>query len=98
MDTVNYVNEVGKQVNDSTKYNTKLDRTSIENLVLISHFDKLLDQVNADDNLEEEDKTKIINKINKYILCLKKEMNFYPEKAIDPDCILTEVEEHIIQE
>jgi hypothetical protein len=25
-------------------------------------------------------------------------MNFYPEKDIDSDCILTEVKEHIIQE
>ena len=32
------------------------------------------------------------------VCCLKKQINFYPEKDIDNDCILTEVEEHIIQE
>ena len=54
MDTVNYVNKVGKLVNDSTKYNVKLDRVSIENLVLISHFDELVKQVNADKKLTSE--------------------------------------------
>lgn len=98
MDTVNYVNKVGKLVNDSTKYNVKLDRTSIENVVLISHFGDLVKQISADTKLTEEQKTKTLKKVNRYINCLKKQMNFYPEKNIAPDCILTEVEEHIIQE
>ena len=92
MDTVNYVNKVGKLVNDSTKYNVKLDRVSIENLVLISHFDELVKQ------LTSEQKTKVLKKLNNYINCLKKKINFYPEKNIKPDCILTETEKHIIQE
>ncbi|QOR57980.1 hypothetical protein [uncultured phage cr50_1] len=98
MDTVNYVNKVGKLVNDSTKYNVKLDRTSIENVVLISHFGDLVKQISADTKLTEEQKTKTLKKVNRYINCLKKQMNFYPEKNIASDCILTEVEEHIIQE
>ena len=64
MDTVNYVNKVGKLVNDSTKYNVKLDRVSIENLVLISHFDELVKQVNVDKKLTDEEKTKVLYKIN----------------------------------
>ena len=67
MDTVNYVNKVGKLVNDSTKYNVKLDRVSIENLVLISHFDELVKQVNVDKKLTDEEKTKVLYKINNYI-------------------------------
>ena len=98
MDTVNYVNKVGKLVNDSTKYNVKLDRVSIENLVLISHFDELVKQVNVDKKLTDEEKTKALYKINNYINCLKKKINFYPEKNIKPNCILTETEKHIIQE
>ena len=98
MDTVNYVNKVGKLVNDSTKYNVKLDRVSIENLVLISHFDELVKQVNADKKLTSEEKTKVLKKLNNYINFLKKKINFYPEKNIKPDCILTETEKHIIQE
>lgn len=40
MDIANYVNKVGKLVNQSTKYNAKLDRVSITNLVLLLHLDK----------------------------------------------------------
>lgn len=98
MDIVNYVNKVGKLVNDSTKYNVKLDRTSIENVILIKHFDDLIKKLQEDINITEEDKAKAIARINSYISCMKKEMNFYPEMAIDPDCILTEVDEYIIQE
>ena len=39
-----------------------------------------------------------VDKIIECMCCLKKQINFYPEKDIDDDCILTEVEEHIIQE
>lgn len=98
MDIVNYVNKVGKLINDHTKYNAKLDIVSIENLVIVNHFNDLISQINEDVNLTEEQKTETLNKINNYINCLKKEINFYPEKVIEPDCILTEVEEHIIQE
>ena len=99
MDIANYVNKVGELVNQSTKYNAKLDRVSITNLVLLLHLDELAKW--ATNNLNDEvfpitqdDVDKIIG----YIHCLKKQINFYPEKDIDPDCILTEVEEHIIQE
>lgn len=98
MDVVSYVNKVGKLVNDSTKYHVKLDRTSIKNIILINHFGDLLDKLEVDNNISEEIKLATITKINNYINCLKKEMNFYPEQIIDPDCILTEVEEYIIQE
>lgn len=98
MDIVNYVNKVGKLINNHTKYNAKLDIVSIENLVIVNHFNDLISQINEDVNLTEEQKTEALNKINNYINCLKKEINFYPEKVIEPDCILTEVEEHIIQE
>lgn len=97
MDIVNYVNKTGKLVNDSTKYIAKLDKTSITNIVLISHFNDLLNWMKTADSeyeITQEDK----DMINRFILCMKKEMNFYPEKLIDPDCILTEVSEHIIQE
>ena len=53
MDTVNYVNKVGKLVNDSTKYNVKLDRVSITNLVLLLHLDKLAKW--AANNLNDEE-------------------------------------------
>ena len=91
MDIANYVNKVGKLVNQSTKYNAKLDRVSITNLVLLLHLDKLAKW--AANNLNDD-----VDKIIGYLHCLKKQMNFYPEKDIDSDCILTEVKEHIIQE
>ena len=99
MDIANYVSKVGELVNQSTKYNTKLDRTSITNLVLLLHLDKLSswDSTKLGDEdfpITQEDVDKIIG----YIHCLKKQINFYPEKDIDNDCILTEIEEHIIQE
>lgn len=99
MDIANYVNKVGKLVNQSTKYNVKLDRVSITNLVLLLHLDKLAKW--AANNLNDEEfpiTQDDIDKIIGYIHCLKKQINFYPEKDIDPDCILTEVKEHIIQE
>lgn len=98
MDIVNYVNKVGQLINDHVKYSVKLDIVSIENLVIINHFNDLINKINEDVNLTEEQKTEVLDKINNYINCLKKEINFYPEKVIVPDCILTEVEEHVIQE
>lgn len=99
MDIANYVSKVGKLVNQSTKYNAKLDRVSITNLVLLLHLDKLAKWASTklgdeDFPITQEDVDKIIG----YIHCLKKQINFYPEKDIDNDCILTEIEEHIIQE
>lgn len=99
MDVANYVNKVGKLVNQSTKYNAKLDRVSITNLVLLLHLDKLAKW--AVNNLNDEEfpiTQDDVDKIIGYLHCLKKQMNFYPEKDIDSDCILTEVKEHIIQE
>lgn len=99
MDIANYVNKVGKLVNQSTKYNVKLNRVSITNLVLLLHLDKLAKW--AANNLNDEEfpiTQDDVDKIIGYLHCLKKQMNFYPEKDIDFDCILTEVKEHIIQE
>lgn len=99
MDIANYVNKVGELINQSTKYNVKLDRVSITNTVLLLHLDELVQW--ATDNINNEEfpiTQEDINKITEYINCLKKQINFYPEKDIDPDCILTEVDEFIIQE
>ena len=53
MDIANYVNKVGKLVNQSTKYNVKLARVSITNLVLLLHLDKLAKW--AANNLNDEE-------------------------------------------
>lgn len=101
MDTVNYVNKTGKLINNSTKYNAKLDRVSITNLVLVNHLNDILIWIgNNKTNLEEYPllTSDNITKINNYINYLKKQINFYPEQYIDQDCILTEVEEFITQE
>lgn len=101
MDTVNYVNKTGKLINNSTKYNAKLDRVSITNLVLVNHLNDILIWIeNHKTNLEDYPllTSDNITKINHYINCLKKQINFYPEQYIDQDCILTEVEEFITQE
>lgn len=99
MDIANYVSKVGELVNQSTKYNAKLDRVSITNLILLLHLDKLSKWANTKIGDEEFPITQDdVDKIIEYINCLKKQVNFYPDKDIDEDCILTEVEEHIIQE
>ena len=101
MDTVNYVNKTGKLINNSTKYNAKLDRVSITNLVLVNHLNDILIWIeNHKTNLEEYPllTSDNITKINNYINCLKKQINFNPEQYIDQECILTEVEEFITQE
>ena len=99
MDIANYVNKVGELVNQSTKYNVDLDRTSITNLILLLHLDKLSKWATTKIGDEEFPITQDdVDKIIEYINCLKKQINFYPDKDIDEDCILTEVEEHIIQE
>ena len=99
METANYVNNIGKQINDSTKYRVHLDRTSITNLVLINHLTEVYNWLEKE--LAKEDtefKQSDLNKISNYILCMKKEMNFFENRVIDEDCILTEVSEKIIQE
>lgn len=98
MDIADYVNKVGKQVNDHTKYSVKLDRISIKNIIIIPHIDSLITKVELDENIEAECKEKILKKLNRYVHCLKKEMNFYPSKITDENCILTEVDNYIIQE
>ena len=98
MDIVDYVNKVGKQVNDHTKYSAKIDRISIKNIIIISNIDDVIFKVENDKNIPLEDKELILKKLNGYLNCLKKEMNFYPSKNIDEDCILTEVDNYIIQE
>lgn len=94
MDTANYVQQVGKLINKATKYNTKLNRTDITNIVLIKHINDLLKFAMSKDDITEEQ----INKLKQYVLCLKKEISLYPEMLIENDCILTETEKHIIQE
>lgn len=99
MDTANYVNNVGKQINDSTKYCVNLDRTSIINIVLVKHLTEVYNWLEI--KLAEEDSEfteEQLSKIDGYINCLKKEINFFENKEIDEDCILTEVDEFIIQE
>lgn len=101
MDTANYVDKVGKLINNHTKYSVKLDKTAITNTVLIKHLQYVYDRALNDfynGALSEILTLEEIERINHYIHCLKKEIKFYPEKVIDPDCIMTEVNKHIIQE
>ena len=101
MDHAQYVNKVGKQINDSTKMNVDIDNTSVTNIVLIPHLETIYNQLESylkkndpDFPFTQED----LVKIGGYINCLKKQINFYEIQDIDNDCILTEIEEHIIQE
>ena len=101
MDFANYVNKVGKEINESTKYNITVDRQSIESLILYNHLNQLLNYANDvlgltiyEEPITQED----INKLKGYINCLKKEINFSLVHDVVPNCILTETEEHIIQE
>jgi hypothetical protein len=102
MELVNYVNKVGKLINDSTKFKAKLDRTSITNLVLISHLYKLttffVSKVEAKEITDEEYITKVGNKLSNYMVCLEKGINFYGESVTTDNCILTEQSEHVTQE
>lgn len=93
MDLVQYVNKVGKQINDSTKVNVDIDSTSVTNIVLLNHFIELRNEA-----INRKDPAEVIEVIDRQINCLKKQINFYYTQDIDDDCILTEVEEHIIQE
>lgn len=93
MDLVQYVNKVGKQVNDSTKVRKDIDNTSVTNIVLLWHFIELRNEA-----LHRRDSLEVISAIDRQILCLQKQINFYTGMDIDEDCILTETEEHIIQE
>lgn len=101
MDHAQYVNKVGKQINDSTKMNIDIDNTSVTNIVLIPHLETIYNQLESglkkndpDFPFTQED----LIKIGGYINCLKKQINFYEIQDIDNNCILTEIEEHIIQE
>lgn len=93
MDLVQYVNKVGKQVNDSTKLNIEIDSTAVTNIVLLNHFIELRNEA-----LHRRDPKEIVDAIDKQINCLKKQIKFYPTKDMDDDCILTETEKCIIQE
>lgn len=101
MDHAQYVNKVGKQINDSTKMNVDIDNTSVTNIVLIPHLETIYNQLESD--LKKNDPyfpftQEDLVKIGGYINCLKKQINFYEVQDIDNDCILTETEKHIIQE
>lgn len=93
MDLVQYVNKVGKQINDSTKVNVDIDSTSVTNIVLLNHFIELRNEA-----INRKDPIEVIEAIDRQINCLKKQINFYYTQDIDDDCILTEVEKCIIQE
>lgn len=93
MEPVQYVNKVGKLINDSTKTNIVLDRTSIKNLILYNHLIEVYDYA-----MKVRLPVDVIEKLKAEIHCLKKQINFYPDKVVDEDCILTETENHIIQE
>ena len=101
MDHAQYVNKVGKQINDSTKMNIDIDNTSVTNIVLIPHLETIYNQLESDLKKNDPDfpfTQEDLIKIGWYINCLKKQINFYEIQDIDNDCILTEIEEHIIQE
>lgn len=101
MDHAQYVNKVGKQINDSTKMNVGIDNTSVTNIVLIPHLEVIYNQLESDLKKNDPDfpfTQEDLIKIGGYINCLKKQINFYEIQDIDNDCILTEIEEHIIQE
>lgn len=101
MDHAQYVNKVGKQINDSTKMNIDIDNTSVTNIVLIPHLETIYNQLESDLKKNDPDfpfTQEDLTKIGGYINCLKKQINFYEIQDIDNDCILTEIEEHIIQE
>lgn len=100
MDHAQYVNKVGKQINDSTKMNVDIDNTSVTNIVLIPHLEVIYNQLESDLKKNDPDfpfTQEDLIKIGGYINCLKKQINFYEIQDIDNDCILTEIEEHIIQ-
>lgn len=48
MELAQYVNKVGKQINDSTKMNVDIDNTSVTNLVLLVHLQELYDKLEED--------------------------------------------------
>ena len=101
MDHAQYVNKVGKQINDSTKTNVDIDNTSVTNIVLIPHLEVIYNQLESDLKKNDPDfpfTQEDLVKIGGYINCLKKQINFYEVQDIDNDCILTETEKHIIQE
>lgn len=101
MDHAQYVNKVGKQINDSTKMNVDIDNTSVTNIVLIPHLEVIYNQLESDLKKNDPDfpfTQEDLIKIGGYINCLKKQINFYEIQDINNDCILTEIEEHIIQE
>lgn len=101
MDHAQYVNKVGKQINDSTKMNVDIDNTSVTNIVLIPHLETIYNQLESDLKKNGPDfpfTQEDLVKIGGYINCLKKQINFYEVQDIDNDCILTETEKHIIQE
>lgn len=101
MDYAQYVNKVGKQINDSTKMNVDIDNISVTNIVLIPHLETIYNQLESDLKKNDPDfpfTQEDLVKIGGYINCLKKQINFYEVQDIDNDCILTETEKHIIQE
>lgn len=99
MDNAQYVNTVGKLVNDSTKFNVSIDDTSVTNIVLINHLQSLYDILPFvyENILREVPWTlaEILERIEQFTHCLKKEINFYESKSITDNCVLTEVDGNI---
>lgn len=101
MDTANYVNQVGALINDSTKYTVDIDESSVENISVIYYLNELLTSLSTiystlpEDFKELYTEEYIQKKLEAYIHCLKKETNFYANKEIDEDCVLTELDGHI---
>lgn len=81
--------------------NIDIDNTSVTNIVLIPHLETIYNQLESDLKKNDPDfpfTQEDLIKIGGYINCLKKQINFYEIQDIDNNCILTEIEEHIIQE
>lgn len=100
MGNAQYVNQVGKLVNDSTKYNVDIDNLSVTNIVLIAYLESMKPAIPVFQpiNLTEEETwtdDEIRDRLNQYIHCLKKEMNFYEGKVIVDNCVLTETDGNV---
>lgn len=79
MDHAQYVNKVGKQINDSTKMNVDIDNTSITNIVLIPHLEVIYNQLESDLKKNDPDfpfTQEDLIKIGGYIKLFKKTNKF----------------------
>lgn len=101
MELNEYIKILGSIVNTHTKYSIDVDYISIENLILINHLTKFYNQLIIDISnnvITIEDSDLFLNKLNNYINNLKKEINFYTNKLVSSNGLLTEESDIIIQE